>query len=456
MTDRHLDRKALERFLDGGLPEGESRVLQRHLFLCPVCEERLAALLPGSAASPHPARSDRDYGGRGYGELIQHLLRDRRTELAAHRRKLAEERRDASRLWREIEPHSATRRRTMIGGDARFRSWGLFELLLDRSRQATFEDPRRAEDLLRLALEVAERLSPEEHGPGSSAAAKTRAWAWLGNALRLLGDFRQAELAFQAAELHLSRSWLDPLDEALILELKAPLRRAQRRFDEAVELLEDAVAIYREVNEPHLQGRALMVKGLALQYKGELEAAADDFRASLLLLDATREPRLMVMGRHNLIGCLHAAGRSAEAAALIPGARRLYEQVGALTYLPRLRWTEGRVLVTLGRPAEAEAALLEVRDHFVEEGMAFDAALVSLDLSTLYLGQGRPEETKHLAAELIPIFQSHEIYHEALASLILFQQAAGMEQLTAGLIEEIAAYLQEARGNPHLKFRDQA
>lgn len=454
MTDRHLDRKALERFLDGGLPEGESRVLQRHLFLCPVCEERLTALLPGSAASPRPAPSGRGY--RGYRGLIQRLLRDHRTEAAARRRKVAEERRAASGLWRELEPHPTARRRSMIGEDARFQSWGLFELLLDRSRQALFEDPRRAEDLLRLTLDVAERLSPEEYGRGASEAARTRAWAWLGNALRLLGDFRQAELAFQTAELYLSRSWLDPLDEALLLELKAPLRRAQRRFDEALELLEEAVAIYREVNEPHLQGRALMVKGLALQYKGDFEAAAEDFRTSLFLLDGTREPRLLVMGQHNLIGCLHEAGHSAEAAALIPEARRLYEQVGALTYLPRLRWTEGRILTALGRPAEAEAVLLEVRDRFVEEALAFDAALVSLDLSTLYLGQGRPEETKDLAAELIPIFQSHEIYHEALASLILFQQAAGMEQLTAGLIEEIAAYLKEARDNPHLRFRNEA
>jgi len=319
MTDRHLDRKALERFLDGGLPEGESRVLQRHLFLCPVCEERLTALLPGSAASPHPAPS-----GRGYQSLIQRLLRDHHTEAAARRRQLVEERRAAAGLWQEIEPHPPARRRSMTEEDARFRSWGLFELLLDRSRQALFEDPGRAEDLLRLTLHVAERLSPEEYGRGANEAARTRAWAWLGNDLRLLGDFRQAELSFQTAELYFSRSWLDPLDEALLLELKAPLRRAQRRFDEALELLADAVAIYREVNEPHLQGRALMVKGLALQYKGDFEAAADDFRTSLFLLDGAREPRLLMTGQYNLIGCLKDAGRIGEAAALIPEARRLY------------------------------------------------------------------------------------------------------------------------------------
>lgn len=452
MTDRHPDRKALERFLDGGLPQGQSRVLQRHLFLCPVCEERLLALLPGSLPSPHPLLPPAE----SYRGLVRHFLRDHHTEVAARHHQLSAQRRAAFRIWREIEPQPAARRRSMIGENPRFQSWGLFELLLDRSRQALFEDPRRAEDLLRLALDVAEQLSPEEYGPGSNEAAKARAWTWLGNAQRLLGDFRQAELAFRTAELYLSQSWLDPLDEALLLELKAPLRRAQRRFDEALELLEDAIAIYREVNEPHLQGRALMVKGLVLQYRGDFAAAADCLRASLCLLDGTREPRLLVMGRHNLIGCLHDSGRSAEAAALIPEARRLYEQVGARTYLPRLRWTEGRVLVALGRLAEAEAALLEVRDGFVEEDMAFDAALVSLDLSALYLRQRRLEETKRLAAELIPIFQSHEICHEALASLVLFQQAAESGQLTGGLVEEIAAYLREARGNPHLRFRDEA
>ena len=78
MTDRHPDRAALEQFLDGGLPEGESRILQRHLFLCPVCEDRMIALLPGSKTSPHPAPDE------GYRGLIQRLL-----ERSPHRDRLA-------------------------------------------------------------------------------------------------------------------------------------------------------------------------------------------------------------------------------------------------------------------------------------------------------------------------------------------------------------------------------
>jgi tetratricopeptide (TPR) repeat protein len=439
MTDRHPDRKALEQFLDGRLPEGESRVLQRHLFLCPICEDRMIALLPGSAASPHPAADD-----EGYRDLIQRLLNDRRTEVASRSHHLAREKRLASGLWREIEPLPQEQRRARIRRDPRFQIWALFELLVDHSRQTVLDDPGRAEELLGLALDVAERVSPEAYGPGSTEAAKARAWTWMGNAWRVRGDFRRAEKAFQTAEAFLAQSWVDPLDEALLLELKAPLRRAQGRFDEALELLAEAIAIYREVNEPHLQGRALMINGLVLRYQGNLQGAVDCFRTSLFLLDGTREPRLVVTSQYNLIGCLEAAGRGAEAAALIPESRTLIEQTGTRSDLIRLRWTEGRVAVLLEQPAEAEAAFLEVRESFVADARAFDAAQVSLDLATLYLRQGRNEETRLLAAELIPIFQSRDIYREALAALIVFQQAAAMEQLTVELIGEIGAYLEKA------------
>lgn len=448
MNDRHPDRKTLERFLDDGLPEPASRALQRHILICPRCEERLTALLPGSA-SAHPP-------GNGYRGLIQRLLDDHREEISARRRSVAVERAEAAGLWRELEALGQEECRAVIWGSPRYQSWGLFEHLIDLSQPAVLEEPRRAESLLRLALDIAEQLDPREHGPGAVEGAKTRAWTQLGNALRVLGDFRQAELAFQTAELFFSRSWLDPVDEARLLELKAALRRAQRRFDEALELLDASLAIFREVNEPHHQGRVLTTKGLTLQYKGDVRAAIDCFRTSLLLLDPDREPRLVVISQYNLVGCMQDSGRSAEAAALIPEVRRMAERVGRRSDLLRLRWMEAKVAAAMGRPAEAEEAFVEVRDEFLADSLAFDAALVSLDLAAFYFKGGRLDETKSLAVEVIPVFRSREVYREALAALIVFQKAAEMEQLSLGLVEEIADYLKRARGNPDLPFRSDA
>ena len=56
------------------------------------------------------------------------------------------------------------------------RSWGFFELLIDRAYTAVQEDARVAEDLLRLAVDVAGRLAAAGYGPGAGETAQARAW----------------------------------------------------------------------------------------------------------------------------------------------------------------------------------------------------------------------------------------------------------------------------------------
>lgn len=458
MKDRHPDRETLQKFFAGELTDEQDRVLQRHVFTCARCEERLIELLPvpggnvlGSVQSllpPSPAPAG------GHRTLIRRIVEEKPP--APRRSDLAAERAKAAGLWRELQHQDPEGRRRLVWQDPSYQTWGFFELLIDRSHQTLPQEPRQAEDLARLALDVAEHLDAGLYGIAAVETAKVKAWTHIGNTLRVLSDFRQAEQAFQTAELHLSRSWLDPVDEAMILELKAPMRRAQGRYEEALRLIDDAIALYREVNESHHQGRALMVKGLTLQYKEELEEAAECFRTSLFLLDGTREPRLLVMSQCNLIGCLHDSGRSAEAAALVPEAKALIAQVGKRSDLLRLSWIEAKISVALGQWAAAEQAFRWIREGFVEDGLAFDASLVSLDLAALYTRQGKAAEARLLATEMLPVFKSRDVHREALAALIVFQRAAEMEQLTVGLVEEIAAYLERARTDPHLQFRNGA
>jgi tetratricopeptide (TPR) repeat protein len=452
MNDWHPDCGTLELFLDDELPEELSRALQRHLFTCSACEEHLVGLLP----TP-PGRAEGSGWSdeaSGYSFLVRRVLQEARHEGDHRRALLARERREAGRLWREVRDLDARTRRDRVWEDPCFQSWGFFELLVDKARLAVLEEPRLAEDMLRLALDVADHLSPEVYGPGSVDSAKGRAWASLGNALRVLSDFRQAEQAFRQAEVHLAAGWLDPLDEALLLEYKSSLRRAQRHFGEALEMLDAAIALYREVNEPHGQGRAMMAKGLVLRYAGDAEAAGAWFRDSLFLLDGNEEPRLLALSQSNLIGCLIDTGRVHEAEALLPEALKLIEQVGMRCDSVRLRWMQGTIDAILGRPGEAEEIFLELIEAFTEDRVAYDVALVSLELSALYARQGRTGDVKRLAAEMLPIFQSCEVHREALAALIVFQKAAEMEQLSLGLVEEVTSFLQRVQTNPSLRFRE--
>lgn len=456
MDDRHVDREALERFLADELTEEDNRALQRHVFTCTCCEERLIALLPVPRARQRGRR--RTSGGEAieYRELIREMAEKAKPEVASSRSGLAGERREAPGLWEELASHGPEERRRLVWTDPTFQTWGLFELLADRSHQILPQDAREAEDLVRLAMDVAEHLDASRYGLPAIEAAKARAWTHLGNTFRVLSDFRQAEQALQTAELHLSRSWLDPLDEGLLLETKAVLRRGQGRFDEALGLIETVIAIYREVNEPHLHGRALLIKGLTLQYQGHPGLAGECFRTSLFLLDGAREPRLIMASQCNLLFCLQESGRAAEAAALLPEAREVVDRAGKRSDLLRLRWVGGRIAVDLNRWEEAERTFLEIRDGFLESSLVFDAALTSLDLAALYIRQGRSAEVKSLAAEMLPVFKSREVHREALAALIVFQKAAEMEQTTVGLVQEISSYLEKVRTNPGLRFREPA
>ena len=113
--------------------------------------------------------------------------------------------------------------------------------------------------------------------------------------------------------------------------------------------------------------------------------------------------------------------------------------------LMRFKWLEGQIAVDSDRWSEAEGLFVEVKQFFVEKGMAHDVALVSLDLAHVYLRQDRIAELKSLAAEMLTIFRALRVHQETLAALAFCRKALEVEQLTVGLVSELAACLETAR-----------
>jgi hypothetical protein len=149
---------------------------------------------------------------------------------------------------------------------------------------------------------------------------------------------------------------------------------------------------------------------------------------------------------------LQESGRDQEAWFLLKASRPEFLEHGGDLLNLRLRWLEGRIQQTLGQLREAEQALTEARAGFLGQGAGFSAALVCLDLAGLYAAQSRTEEMRRLAEEMLPIFRSRDIHREAIAALIVFQQAVRMEKLSSGLLDEIRSFLRRARTDPKLRF----
>jgi tetratricopeptide (TPR) repeat protein len=361
-------------------------------------------------------------------------------------------RQEARRIWERLRRQPPARRRALVEEKPQLRSWALCELLCAESIKAAADDADRAVELAELALRVAE-LAPGEQT--WRWRVQGYAWAHVGNARRVKGDLPGADVGFAtSAKLWAAGAPGDPglLDEALVPGLEASLRIEQNRLKEASTLLERALASDKGTLRKHL----LLSKARMLEWGGDYEQAISILQEVSPLLAREGDQRLLFGQRFNLGTNLCHVGRYGEAEELLPELRGLTAQLGNGLDSVRLRWLEGRIASGLGMVEEALSALAQVRSELVSRGIAYDAAIASLELAMLFLQQRRIREVKVLSRQMAPIFQAQGVKGEALAALNLFCQAAEKEALTVELTRRLIEYLYRARHDPSLRFEDDA
>jgi tetratricopeptide (TPR) repeat protein len=193
-------------------------------------------------------------------------------------------------------------------------------------------------------------------------------------------------------------------------------------------------------------------KAFTLEQMGEAERAVEVLREAAPLVDGRRERRLLFGLRFNLAANLCHLGRYAEAETLLPEVRALAVELRKELDLVRVVWLEAKLAAGLGRQAEASAAFEQVRREFTAREMAYDTALVTLELAELYLKDGRAREVRALAEEMMWVFRSQGIHREALAALQVFFEAVRNEAATAEMARRVGLYLHLAQHDPELRF----
>lgn len=374
---------------------------------------------------------------------------------------LAASRAKAPDLWAELEPYRFEDRSHLISCHRRFVNWGLCEELCRESARLTPIDPDRAIEAAELAVLVSDLM--KEDDPAKARwlyRLRSYAWAHDGNARRVRGDLRSAEESFAIAEAWWEAGEDDAGDllgyESMLLDFEASLRIAQRRFPEALNLLDRMFALHSsgrpEHRDTHLAGRALIKKTIALHEMEESEHAIELLRQAESLIDVERDPRLHFCLRHNLLWELTTLEGYDQAEAMLPEVAALCRRLGNPLDLLRLQWAEARIIAGLGRTEEAVQLLQAVRREFAERGMAYDMALATLELTALHAEEGRTAEVKRLSVEMARIFRAQNVTREALAALLFFQKAAERERATSRLAREVAAFLGKQRNDPALRF----
>jgi len=351
-------------------------------------------------------------------------------------------------LWLRLARCTPKERRVLVLGARAFRTQALCLRLGVESEKAAAGGSTQAIELADLALRLATLIPADE---ATRYDLEAHASAYLGNALRVANDYKGAERVLGRARQLLQAAPPGAqhfLTESRLLDLESSLFRDQRRFDKALALLDEALA----KGGAGEAGRILLKKAFTLEQMEDYERAITALRQAANRAEARKDPRTLFGIRFNLaVNYCHLC-RHREAEELLPEIGRLAASLGNELDTLRLRWLEGRIAAGLGRREEAAKILTGVRDEFDRLDLPYDTALASLDLAALRLEQGRTEEVKALARQMVDTFLDQGVHREAQRALELFRDAAEREAATMALVRKLLRYLNRAQHDPRLRF----
>jgi len=457
---KHPNADNLARFMLGDLPREEARDVVRHLLSgCAECRQVTGAWWPRELARTPETRKVVAIDGRDRAQSrsqqqdYEPMFNRVAETLARRERAFTRERRAAPELRSELEALPEEVRLERAASDPRFHVWSLVDSLLGDSRENGSQQPADAVVLAQLATTVADRLDEGRYSSAAVYDLRARAWGQLGNALRIQTHMWDAQKALDVARQNLERGSGDAAERCRLLVLQAALYGDMKRFDEAFALLDRVITLAERSGEDHLRGSALIRKARLAQRRDDPETAVELLREGVALIDPDLDPRQVLVAGHNLVHLLVDTGRYREALGRLDETRALHVQLGGRLDFVRFRWLEAKVYDGLGWMQRAARLYEEVRASFIEEGLAYDTALVSLDLAAVYSQEKKNAEVRRLAEEMLPIFSSQKAHQEAIAALLFFRDAARNETATVSLIQEVADYLRRSRANPGLRFR---
>ncbi len=418
--------ESLRKALDGELPHDEAKTLiDRLLALYPAVRESVGGESPALA----------DDSTQGGGVDAPELSKEPRPDAeSAQLKGNAREVFLAETIWGKLEGQ-APERQAVILGETTVHSAALFELLIEKSREIGRRHPKQGIQTAELAIASLDALVRRSGDEKLFISLKAQGWTRLANARSLAGDLRGAEIGFGEAERLLEAGGRQPAVEAEVLANKASLRREQRRFLEARELLERASSVCPD-SETDLKAKVLLIQASVRFEEGNATAAIPFLEEALPLASKSEDSILRLAIYHNLVATYSEAGWFQKAVKLLPVAKQLSEDHGTGYNKIRFNWLEGLVARGLGEMDSAEESLKGAREAFSEMGDGFNTALVSLDLADLYSRQQRTADLSDLCQSMAPLSGMLQNHREAIVALQIFQRAAEEHSVTSMVVEK--------------------
>jgi tetratricopeptide (TPR) repeat protein len=442
----HPSDLELRRFASGELAGVEARRLVAHLLhRCGACAAKLqrVGMPPPAGAAPGEPLAEEDYE-----PAIARALEGVRL----HGPRVLVKKREVRRIQQALAAGKwqPGQRRSLRGRP----SYPFYEALLQRAWEVRFTDLGEMVSLTWYACQVARRLGREGYTAAQVADFQARAYGEHCNAQRAAHRLREAEENFVRAVECWKAGSKDLRLWVRLMDVRASLLAAQHRTDEAIDVLDDVYEAYLRLGDQHSAGRALVARGFFIGYGGDPEAAVCLLDQALELLDEQREPDLVSMAIHNRLWFLVDCGRCRQARADLWKQRRWVAAYGSLGAISRIRiaYLEGRINAGLGELDRAERALRSALDGLAAEELRVLRGVVSLELSVVWMRQGRLAEATALAAETAASLLALAVTREAEKALKVLLTALEGQAATATLLQAVVDFLRRIEHAPQARF----
>jgi tetratricopeptide (TPR) repeat protein len=329
------------------------------------------------------------------------------------------------------------------------------EALLQKSWEARFENPQEMVLEAGLASTWAQGLDPRRYGSGFVQELQCRALIELGNAYRVADELDQAQKALDQADRLMVEALEDgvEMDEMLALRLcdiQASLHADRRLFTESCEALDAIHVIHMQRGDHHLAGRALISKGAHKTSQGNTLEAERLILRGLEMIDAEREPALVLVSLHNLLTLMVDRGELREARGILFRHRSHYTEVGGRINVLKLRAVEGRIAAGLGELDLAEKTFREVAQSFQAERLSYKAALASLELAVVLREMDRGAEAQAAILEAVEVFLRLGVDRVAIAAMLVLRKASEAGITSPALLRAAIHFLIQAEDHPQV------
>lgn len=332
--------------------------------------------------------------------------------------------------------------------------------MITRAESLRPHHPGRALELARAGRALAATVDRVGVTTGTWLSLQADAWSAVGSAARARGALREAEQALNVAigfvhdQAYPEEQRL--IDQCRLAQRAAYLRSSQGRHGEALDLIDDAIAVQESLSTPADLARCRVDRAAIL-------AAAGRYREALAGLIHTLEadsdvlpPRTRLAAVHNAALYFHhlADGprSTAEALRWLRLAIQLHQRHGESIDAIKLRALLGLTAARQGEVDHAMTILNEAAMGFGRHGAIPEHTMALLDLARLALAHGRPEALTTVAGQLFPLLQRLRPAPEIRQGVLDVVRAIHQGRLRPTLVERAAMPLRASAA--HLTLRE--